>query len=135
MMCIDFKTAFDSIERDYIFYALKKLNFGPMFMKWMSVIFSNTTNCIINNWYISSAFHVNCGVRQGCPISPLIYVLSAELLACKVRQCKNIHGIALPSKNYERNEVRISTFADDTTIFVKTPNCIIEIIDMFDKFF
>jgi hypothetical protein len=134
MMCIDFKKAFDSIERKYIFYALKKLNFGPMFVKWMSTIFSNTTNCILNNGHVSSAFNVNCGVRQGCPISPLIYVLSTELLSCKVRQSNKIQGIALPFDSYERSEIRISTFADDTTIFVKTQNCINEVIDMFDKF-
>ena len=134
MMCIDFKKAFDSIEREYILYALKKLNFGPMFIKWVSVIFSNTTSCILNNGHVSSAFHVNCGVRQGCPISSLIYVLSTELLACKIRQSSKIQGISLPSENYERNEVRLSTFADDTTIFVKTQNCILEIIDMFDTF-
>lgn len=56
MICIDFRKAFDSIERDYIFYALKKLNFGDMFLNWMSVIFSNTTNCIINNGHISIFF-------------------------------------------------------------------------------
>jgi len=83
---------------------------------------------------VSSAFHVDCGVRQGCPISSLIYVLSAELLACKVRQSRKIKGITLPSESYERNEVRISTFADDTTIFVKTEDCMQEVINIFDKF-
>ena len=47
---------------------------------------------------------------------------------------KKNQGIALPSKDYERKEIRTSTFADDTTVFVKTRNCIIEIIDMFDEF-
>jgi len=134
MMCIDFKKAFDSIERNFIFYALKKLNFGAMFRKWISVIFRNTTNCIINNGHISSSFLVNCGVRQGCPISPLIFVASVELLACKIRQSKQIQGIPLPFENYDRKEIRISTFADDTTIFVKNPNCVKTVIDMFDNF-
>jgi hypothetical protein len=134
MICIDFKKAFDSIERDFIFYALKKLNFGPMFQKWVSVIFSNSTNCILNNGHISSPFSVDCGVRQGCPIASLIFVLSVELLACKIRQSNQIHGITLPLDSYDRTEVRISTFADDTTVFVKTPNCVKIVMSMFDNF-
>ena len=64
----------------------------------------------------------------------LIHVLSSELLACKIRQCTKIRGINLPSNEYERNEIRITTFADDTTIFVKSQNCIKEVINIFDDF-
>ena len=43
--------------------------------------------------------------------------------------------INLPSNDYERNEIRIATFADDTTMFVKSQNCIIkEVINIFDDF-
>jgi hypothetical protein len=96
--------------------------------------FGNTTNCIINNGHISSLFNVNCGVRQGCPISPLIFVPCAELFACKIRQSSQIQGITLPFDNYERNEIRISTFADDTTIFVKTAQYVNTVVKMFDNF-
>jgi len=134
MICIDFKKAFDSIERDYIFYALKKLNFGNMFLRWMSVIFNNATNCVINNGHVSKFFNVDRGVRQGCPIASLIYVLSTEPLACKLRQSKEIKGIHLPLPNYERNEARISSFADDTTLFVETPNCVVKVLKIFEDF-
>ena len=121
MMCIDFRKAFDSIERDFIFYALRKLKFGVMFQKWISVILSNSNNCMINNGHISDPFKVDYGVRQGCLIASSIFVLAIELLACKIRQTNQIHGIALPFDVYDRNEIRISTFADDTTILVKLP--------------
>ena len=64
--------------------------------------------------------HFNKEREIGCPIASLIFVLAVELLACKIRQSNQIQGIALPLNNYDRHEVRISTFADDTTIFVKT---------------
>ena len=134
MLCIDFKKAFDSIERDYILYALKKLNFGPMFCKWISVILNNSTNCMINNGNISGPFNVDCGVRQGCPIASLIFVLSSELLCCKIRQSKQMQGIRLPFDNYGRNDLRISSFADDTTIFVKSPECVKVVMSILDSF-
>ncbi len=42
----------------------------------------------------------------------------AKLVSCKIRQSTLIEGIKLPLTVYGRNEVRISTFADDTTICI-----------------
>ena len=56
MLCVDYKKAFDTIEREFILYALKTFNFGDSFIKWISAIFKNTTNCISNNGHISEFF-------------------------------------------------------------------------------
>ena len=80
----------------------------------------NTTNCISNNGHISEIFSVESSVRQGCPIASLLFVLSVELVPCKICQSTLINGIKLRLANYERNEVRISTFAVDTTFFVSS---------------
>ena len=51
-------------------------------------------------------------MRQGCPLSPYLFVLAVELLACKIRQEKEIPGINIFGK-----ELKISQCADDTTLF------------------
>ena len=48
--------------------------------------FQNTANCISNNGHISEFFSVESGVLQGCPIASLLFVLSVELVSCKIRQ-------------------------------------------------
>ena len=106
MLCVDFRKAFDSIERDFILYALKTFNFGKSFIQWVSTIFQNTTNCIINNCHISRFFKVERGVRQGCPIASLLFVVSSELLSCKIRQSNRIQGIKLPLLNYDRMKLK-----------------------------
>lgn len=134
MLCVDYRKAFDSIERDFILYALKKFNFGSSFIQWVSVILNNTTNCISNNGHISTFFDVECGVRQGCPIASLLFVASIELISCKIRQSNLIHGITLPMTDYPRNEVKISTFADDTTIFVNSINSLDHALTVLNEF-
>jgi hypothetical protein len=134
MLCVDYKKAFDTIERDFVLFSLKKFNFDDSFIKWVSVIFKNTSNCIINNGHISQFFQVERGVRQGCPIASLLFVLSVELLSCKIRQSSLIKGITLPLADYNRNEVRISTFADDTTIFVDSAESFQNVLSILNKF-
>ena len=134
MLCVDYKRAFDTIEREFILYALKTFNFGDSFIKWISAIFKNTANCISNNGHISEFFSVESGVRQGCPIASLLFVLSVELVSCKIRQSTLINGIKLPLANYQKNEVRISTFADDTTNFVSSKESFLNVLTILDRF-
>jgi len=57
-----------------------------------------------------------------------------ELVSCKIRQSTLIKGIKLPLVDYERNEVRITTFADDTTIFVSSEESLQNTLAILDHF-
>lgn len=58
-------------------------------------------------------FPVHRGVRRGCPISPLLFILVGEILACKIRSDDQINGIKIVEECY-----KISQLADDTTLFI-----------------
>ena len=68
----------------------------------------------MNGGRMTDYFEITRGVhlRQGCPLSPSLFILTVELLALKIRQSPNCRGIRLLNEK----EVRISQFADDTTI-------------------
>ena len=55
------------------------------------------------------------GARQGCPLSPLLYVLVAETLANLIHQNPDTEGLFLPGSN---DQVKISQYADDTTLLL-----------------
>ena len=61
---------------------------------------------------MANYFAITRGVRQGCPLSPSLFILAVELLALKIRQNRKCEGIYLPNKQ----EVKILQFADDTII-------------------
>ena len=68
-------------------------------------------------------------MRQGCPLSPYLFVLAIELLACKIRQEKEMQGINIFGK-----ELKISQFADETTFFNRNFNSVTKAITVLENF-
>ena len=116
IVAIDFEKAFDSISWEFLFETLKCFNFGDNFIKWVKILYSSPECCVINNGYYSEFFQITRGIRQGCPISALLFILVVEIMAIHIRQNPNIHGI----KYAQNEEIVISQLADDTTLFLVT---------------
>jgi hypothetical protein len=47
--------------------------------------------CVIKNGWISEIFKNNRGIYQGCPLSALVFVISVEIMALRLRENKNIN--------------------------------------------
>ncbi len=67
------------------------------------------------NEYTSEAFGVTGGVRLGCPLPPLLYILVAETISSAIKKDPLIDGFSLP----DGQRVIIFQYADDTTGCIK----------------
>lgn len=112
---LDQSKAFDRVSHTFLFQALEAYGFGISFIKWIKLLYSNIFSRVESNGFISDPFWVTRSVRQGCGLSPLLYVLCIELFAIKIRNDPHISGLKLPSLN---DEIRISQYADDSTIIL-----------------
>jgi len=106
---LDYQKAFDSVELHVINKCLESFGFGPQIRKWIKCIYRNTQSCIINNGHISEFFILERGLRQGCPLSPYLFILVVELLAISIRNNNDIKGISI-----NEHECKINQYADDT---------------------
>lgn len=108
---------------------LRFFGFGPTLIKWVKIFYTNFECCITNNGWASNFFKPERGVRQGCPLSPYIFLLVAETLACAIRGNNEIKGITVLG-----NEIKISQYADDTTLVLdgaeKTIAVLLKTLDM-----
>ena len=113
---IDQEKAFDRVNWDFLVKVLERMNFGPKFMCFIKTMYTDVSCQISNNGYLSRKVTLKRGVRQGCPLSPLLYCIVAETLGNLIRQNLKIDGLRLPGS---RKEVKISQYADDTTLFLR----------------
>ena len=96
---------------DYI--VLKMYNFGDCLRTWIKVLYTKVEGTVLNNGFATNWFKPSAGVRQGCPLSPYLFILTAELMSHKIRQSIDFKGISVFEK-----EIRVSQFADDTNLFL-----------------
>lgn len=62
-------------------------------MQWIKKFYTNISSCALNNGFITDLFSIRCSVRQGDPLSPLLFLLAIEVLACRIRDDNEIKGI------------------------------------------
>jgi hypothetical protein len=129
---LDFEKAFDTIKWSVIYDALTLFNIGPSFISWVHTIYNESSACVTNNGFSSPFFTLERGVRQGCPLSPYLFIMVVELLANKVRKSDSIKGIIIGN-----TEIKLVQMADDTTMFVEDPKSLenaLEILAMFEQY-
>lgn len=79
------------------------------------------------NGHVSPYFSLSRGVRQGCPLSPLLYVMVAEVLACNIR-C----GLTLPGSSVSLPP--LSQYAGDTSEVAVSNAAIAATFDVYDLY-
>ena len=126
---LDFEKAFDSLEWDFLHKALEAFNFGENFRTWIKVMYKNISSCVINNGLSSPFFTLQRGVRQGCPLSDLRFIVAVELLSISIRSSDVIRGIQVSNK-----EIKLSQYADDTTVFCRDSYSLKELLELADSF-
>ena len=125
MLNLDQAKAFDKVSHEYMIEVLKAFGFGDSFISWVEVLYNNIESRVLVNGHLSSSFPVTRSLRQGCPLSPLLYVLCVEPFAARLRSDPHISGLSIPS---HVDDVRVSQYADDTTLILTTERSIQKVL-------
>ena len=104
---------------------------GPSFISWVNLLYFHVQSSVNVNGYLSPFFPLSRGVRQGCPLSPLLYVLVSEVLAVNIRRNPRISGLSLPGFPPLSP---ISQYADDTSLVLTSDESIRAVFETFAQF-
>ena len=114
IVALDQEKAYDKIAHDYLWETLQTFGFPAFFTNTIKSLYHNAETSVMINGLLSKPYRVTRGVRQGDPISCLLFDLAIEPLAAMLHNSP-LQGYSIPG-----NEERILEllFADDTTVFL-----------------
>ena len=124
------------MELSNIKKCLEATNFGPHLRQWVNVFYHiNISSCFVNNGHALESFLLERGVRQGCPLSGMLFVIAIEVLAQKIRHSKMIKGIEIEYNGSQ--EIKLSQYADDTTALLsdshESVTQLFELLGLFER--
>ena len=109
---IDLSKAYDIVSWTFLRIALSKMGFTVPFITWIMSSLSSVSFALLVNGAASSFFKAGRGLRQGCPLAPLLFLIVVEGLSralLSAKECGIFRGISFG------NDISIShvLFVDD----------------------
>lgn len=112
MIQIDLEKAFDRVPHEILLCILDHVNVGRIIRGGVAMAYQDCTTSLIVNKVVGSRIPVKRSVRQGCPLSPLLFCLYIESFCLSVIQSDCMRGFKL-----HQLEVRLLAYADDIAMF------------------
>ena len=116
VLLIDFRKAYDTVSRDFRFEVMRYFAFADSFITMSRKLHHNITTRFVVNGMLSNPIPVLTGIRQGCPLAPLLFLLVAVILAIALLQSTQIRR--LQHSGLPTQEPKSSAFVDDSTVFL-----------------
>ncbi|KAI0492376.1 hypothetical protein KFK09_026647 [Dendrobium nobile] len=108
---LDIKKAFDSVSRNFLLHRLKLKGFSDKFIDWIKGCISNVHFYICLNGSLEGFFSSSSGLRQGCPLSPLLFCIAMDGLS----QC--LQQSSFVGLNQGSFSIKHLMYADDFLVF------------------
>jgi len=113
---LDLANAFDRVSHSFLYQVMRRFGFAPEFISWVKACISQPWIAPLINGRAGPFFKASRGLRQGCPLSPLLYAIQASVLSLQLeyaRQDQELSGIRMARGTKDINH---ALFADDTIL-------------------
>ncbi|GJW26520.1 RNA-directed DNA polymerase, eukaryota [Tanacetum coccineum] len=131
---VDFAKAYDSVRWDYLIDVLEAFGFGPKWCQWVRGTFSHAKASVLVNGSPSNEFAFHCGLKQGDPLAPFLFILVMESLHLsfnRVVEAERFKGIRI-GRSFSLSHL---FYADDALIVGEWSQdnlrCIIHVLQVF----
>jgi hypothetical protein len=126
---LDISKAFDTVCRSFLLRVLAAVGVGERFRGWVSLMLGDTRACSVLNGFRSRLVPFSEGVRQGCPMSPLLYLFVGEALLRFLTACGSV-GVPLP----DGGRLVATQFADDNQVCLEGVQCVPALLGALETF-
>ena len=116
LISVDQRKAFDSISHNYLFRLLDHLDMTDFMLSNIKRLYTHSYARIIVNKHQSNRFDIKSGIKQGCALSMILYVMAIEELLLRIELNPEIKGFNL--NILKPMEIKSSAYADDIVGYV-----------------
>ena len=116
VVSLDFSAAFDNISHAYMEEVLRAYGFSKWFMDCIMRLYVGASSEVQTNRFRSRLIPIRSSIRQGCPLSMLLFALCLNPLLHALDD--GLSGIKIGRDN---TEVAVAVYADDVTVFLTSP--------------
>jgi len=117
LLKLDITKAFDSVNWSFLLEVLRKLGFGARWCDLLCGLLSTSSTQVLLNGSPGETIQHRRGLRQGDPLSPMLFILVMDVLNRMVTQADE-EGILQPLARRPIQH-RISLYADDVALFLQ----------------
>jgi hypothetical protein len=115
ILTLDLKEAFDRIVHSYLYADLERYGFSAWFQRRIRQIYETATSSVQINGHVSGLIPPKCSIRQGCPLSMLLFTLCLDPLLRKLDENLNDHRTARSTRRSA-----VVAYADDITVILRS---------------
>lgn len=132
IIALDQEKAYDKIQHDYLWKVLERFGLPALFIATVKTLYTNAETRVIVNGEISKPFKVRRGVRQGDPLSCLLFIIAIEPLSTLIRSSDKLNGLEIRISENKIQRAIVSLFADDTTVFLRETDALPDLFEILD---
>ncbi|KAM7304888.1 hypothetical protein ISCGN_014788 [Ixodes scapularis] len=126
---LDLQQAFDRVSHRFLLAALDRFGVGEELRGWIALCYRDISTRLLINGQRGGPISTGRSVRQGCPLSPILFALQLEPLCRAVNADPSISGLRLGDK-----DVRVLAFADDDSSICSSKVQVQTILQHVDRF-
>ncbi|CAN1806454.1 Transposon TX1 uncharacterized 149 kDa protein [Linum perenne] len=116
---LDMEKAYDRIEWPFLFTTMRMMGFGELWISWIRKCVTSASFAVLFNGQKHGYFHSSRGLRQGDPLSPLLFAICSEGLITLLNQAQSTNALAGMRLNAYSPILTHLMFADDTYLFLR----------------
>ncbi|CAI7880783.1 unnamed protein product [Closterium sp. NIES-54] len=112
--CLATNASFDMVNQEFLYHCLTHLGLPNEFVAWVRLLHSGTSTQVLVNNLAGPSFPVHTGVRQGCPLAPLLFI-------CVIEALHRHLSASMPAYAFAPAQRRLAAcYADDMTLFLNS---------------
>lgn len=115
---VDFEKAYDKVKWPFLLQTLRMKGFSPKWISWVESFISGGSVAVKVNDEVGHFFQTKKGVRQGDPLSPILFNIIADMLTVLINRAKEDGQIAGVVPHLINDGLSILQYADDTVLFM-----------------